>query len=136
MIELAKIQDDGFVDIVYCSSTDGLRMTELRESGFLDFVPSEQPQCESGFIAVDSCKIIDGKVVQFWEIKTDREAIKTQINELKQQLSESDYRVTKCYECSLVGKALPYDIQELHTERQSIRDEINRLESLLGESYS
>ena len=74
--------------------------------------------------------------MQFWEIKTDPEAINTQINELKEQLSESDYRVTKCYECSLVGKTLPYDIQELHTERQSIRDEINRLESLLGESYS
>ena len=130
-MELAKIQDDGFVDVVFCSPLNGSRMTELRESGFLDFVNSEQPQVESGQIAVDSFKIIDGKVVQFWEIKTDPEAIKTQINELKQQLSESDYRVTKCYECSLVGETLPYDIQELHTEMQAIRDEINRLEALL-----
>lgn len=135
-MELAKIQDNGMVDVVFCSPSNGSRMTELRESGFLEFVKSEQPQVKSGQIAVDSCKIIDGKVVQFWEIKTDPEAINTQINELKEQLSESDYRVTKCYECSLVGKTLPYDIQELHTERQSIRDEINRLESMLGESYS
>lgn len=135
-MELAKIQDNGMVDVIFCSPLNGSRMTELRESGFLEFVKSEQPQVKSGQIAVDSCKIIDGKVVQFWEIKTDPEAIKIQINELKQQLSESDYRVTKCYECSLVGKTLPYDIQELHTERQSIRDEINRLESMLGESYS
>lgn len=124
------------VDVVFCSPSNGSRMTELRESGFLDFVTSEQPQVKSGQIAVDSFKIIDGKVVQSWEIKTDPEAIQTQINELKEQLSESDYRVTKCYECSLVGKTLPYDIQELHTERQAIRDEINRLESMLGESYS
>lgn len=124
------------VDVVFCSPSNGSRMTELRESGFLDFVTSEQPQVKSGQIAVDSFKIIDGKVVQSWEIKTDPEAIQTQINELKEQLSESDYRVTKCYECSLVGKTLPYDIQGLHTERQAIRDEINRLESMLGESYS
>ncbi len=131
-MELAKIQDDGMVDVVFCSPLNGSRLTELRESGFLDFVASEQPQVKSGQIAVDSCKIIDGKVVQSWEIKTDPEAIQTQINELKEQLSESDYRVTKCYECSLVGKTLPYDIQVLHTERQAIRDEINRLESLLA----
>lgn len=131
MIELAKIKDDGFVDIVYCSSTDGLRMTELRESGFLDFVPSEQPQCDSGFIAVDSCVEENGKVVQSWTIKKDPEAINGQIADLKQLLSESDYKVTKCYECSLVDEILPYDIEELHKERQAIRDEINRLEALL-----
>lgn len=135
-MELAKIQDNGMVDVVFCSPSDGLRMTKLRESGYLDFVANEQPQVKSGQIAVDSCKIIDGKVVQSWEIKTNPEAIQAQISELKEQLSESDYKVMKCYECSLVGKALPYDIQELYTERQSIRDEINRLESLLGESYS
>ena len=131
-MELAKINKNGFVDVVFCSPLNGSRMTELRESGFLDFVKSEQPQVKSGQIAVDSCKIIDGKVVQFWEVKTDPEAIQTQIDELKEQLSESDYRVTKCYECSLVGESLPYDIQELHTERQAVRDEINRLESLLA----
>lgn len=131
MIELAKIQEDGFVDIVYCSHTDGLRMTQLRESGYLDFVPSEQPQCDSGFIAVDSCVVENGKVVQSWTIDKDPEAINKQIADLKRQLSESDYKITKCYECSLVGEVLPYDIKELHKERQTIRDEINKLEALL-----
>lgn len=70
-MELAKIQDNGMVDVVFCSPLNGSRLTELRESGFLDFVASEQPQVKSGQIAVDSCKIIDGKVVQSWEIKTD-----------------------------------------------------------------
>lgn len=131
-MELAKIQDNGMVDVIFCSPLNGSKMTYLRESGFLEFIKSEQPQVKSGQIAVDSYKIIDGKVVQFWEIKTDPEAINIQINELKEQLSESDYKVLKCCECSLVGKILPYDIQELHTERQAIRDEINRLESLLA----
>lgn len=133
---LARINKDNLIDVVCCPTSNGSRMTELRESGYLDFVASEQPQVESGQIAVDSYKIIDGKMVQFWEIKTDPEPIKKQIDELKQQLSESDYRVMKCYECSLVDKTLPYDIGALHTERQAIRDEINRLEALLGESYA
>lgn len=130
-MKLAKIQEDGFVDVVFCTSANGSRMTELRESGYLDFVPSEQPQCEAGFVAVDSFKVINGKVVQSWEIKQDTEEINDQIADLKQQLSESDYKVTKCYECSLVGETLPYDIEALHKERQTIRDEINRLEALL-----
>lgn len=131
-MKLAKIQENGLIDLVFCPPINGSRMTELRESGFLDFVMSEQPQVEAGQIAVDSYKIVDGKVVQSWEIKTDPEAIQTQIDELKAQLSESDYKITKCYECSLVGEVLPYDIQALHTERQAIRDEINRLEVLLA----
>ena len=97
-MELAKIQDNGMVDVVFCSPSNGSRMTELRESGFLDFVASEQPQVTTGQIAVDSCKIVDGKVVQSWEIKTAPQAIQTQINELKEQLSESDYKITKCYD--------------------------------------
>lgn len=128
---LAKINSDGNIEIVSCLTEQGSRFTELMESGFLDFVSSEQPKVETGQISVDSFRIVDGKVVQSWEIKVDPEAIQKQINELKQQLSESDYQITKCYECSLVGEVLPYDIQELHTERQSIRDEINRLEALL-----
>ena len=131
-MELAKILPDGTIDLRYCDPKIGSRVTELRNAGFLDFVASEQPQCDAGYIAKDSFTIVDGKVVQSWETKIDTETIETQIGELKQRLSESDYKVTKCYECSLVGETLPYDIQALHDERQAIRDEINRLESLLA----
>ena len=131
-MELAKILPDGTIDLRYCDPKIGSRVTELRNAGFLDFIASEQPQCDAGYIAKDSFAIIGGKVVQSWETKIDTETIETQIGELKQRLSESDYKVTKCYECSLVGETLPYDIQALHDERQAIRDEINRLESLLA----
>lgn len=50
------------------------------------------------------------------------------IMDLKQQLTDSDYKVIKCYECSLVSKEMPYDIETLHMERQEIRDRINELE--------
>ena len=131
-MELAKILSDGTIDLRYCNPTNGSRVTELRNAGFLDFVASNPPKCDAGYIAKDSFTIVDGKVVQSWETKIDTETIETQIGELKQRLSESDFKVTKCYECSLVGETLPYDIQALHDERQAIRDEINRLESLLA----
>lgn len=57
--------------------------------------------------------------------------IQSEINELKSQLDASDYKVIKCFECSMVGEEMPYDVNELHAERQSIRDEINLLEYTL-----
>lgn len=50
------------------------------------------------------------------------------IAELKQQLSDTDYKVIKCAECQLLGQEMPYDVATLHAERQAIRDEINKLE--------
>lgn len=130
-MELAKILPDGTVDIRFCPPGLGERMAQLREAGFLNFVPSEQPHADTGFVAVDSFKVENGCVVQSWGIKVDPVATQARIDELKAGLADSDYKVTKCYEASLVGDSLPYDIAELHRERQSIRDEINRLEALV-----
>lgn len=131
-MELAKILPDGTADIRFCPPLLGERMAQLRDAGFLNFVPTEQPQTETGFVAVDSFAVVDGCVVQSWEIKVDPVATQARIDELKAGLADSDYKVTKCYEASLVGDSLPYDIAELHRERQSIRDEINRLEALIA----
>lgn len=54
--------------------------------------------------------------------------IKTQIEILKEELTQSDYQIIKCYEYSLVGNKLPYNIETLHKERQIIRDKINKLQ--------
>lgn len=132
-MELAKILPDGSVDIRFCPPALGERMAQLREAGFLDFVPKEQPKADTGFVTVDSFEIVGGRIVQSWSIKADPTVAQSRIVELKAHLEESDYKVTKCYEASLVGESLPYDIAELHRERQSIRDEINRLESLIAE---
>ena len=53
---------------------------------------------------------------------------KKRIENFRAQLAESDYKVIKCAECSMIGEELPYDLAALHTERQSIRDQINALE--------
>ena len=57
--------------------------------------------------------------------------VSNQINDLKEQLASTDYKIIKCTECSMVGKEMPYDVNELHAERQAIRDEINLLEYTL-----
>lgn len=53
---------------------------------------------------------------------------KKEIERLKQELSETDYKIIKCSEYSLAGVELPYDIAELHAKRQALRDRINELE--------
>ena len=52
-----------------------------------------------------------------------------EIERLKSELQESDYKVIKCAEAMAVGEEMPYDVASLHNERQALRDKINELES-------
>lgn len=130
-MELAKIDKEGMIDVRFCSPNNGVKMANLRNAGFLDYVSSIQPTVQDGEVAVDSYKEENGKLVQYWEVKVDSVYIQKKIDNLKEVLSSSDYKVIKCQEASLIGEQMPYDVDELHKERQSIRDEINRLESLI-----
>ena len=67
--------------------------------------------------------------------KFDVQKIRAEIQTLKDELSATDYRVMKCYEASLTGAPLPYDIDSLSTERQLKRDRINELEAKM-ENYA
>ena len=51
------------------------------------------------------------------------------IESLKSELQESDYKVIKCAEAMAIGEDMPYDVASLHKERQALRDKINELES-------
>jgi hypothetical protein len=62
----------------------------------------------------------------FSQIKVNKSIIT-----LKQQLSDTDYKVIKNMEAQLVNVELPYDSVVLHAERQALRDKINELEELL-----
>lgn len=62
--------------------------------------------------------------------------VQKRISELKKSLTSNDsdigdYRITKCYEASLIGEDMPYNVSELHKKRQEVRDEINKLEALI-----
>ena len=58
------------------------------------------------------------------------------IASLQSQLDQTDYKIIKCYEYSLVDKELPYDVAVLHSERQALRDEINTLQEELENGNS
>lgn len=59
--------------------------------------------------------------------------LRKQIKKLQDEIASTDYRVIKCYEASLVGDPIPYNIQELRTSRQAIRDSINAIEYRIAE---
>lgn len=65
-----------------------------------------------------------------WKSQADMDAEKAmqEIEMLKAQLADTDYKIIKCSEYQLAGVELPYDITAMHAERQALRDRINELE--------
>lgn len=56
------------------------------------------------------------------------------IESLKSELQESDYKVIKCAEALTIGAEMPYDVKSLHKERQALRDKINELEKAMSDA--
>ena len=63
------------------------------------------------------------------QVVDDNGLLLSEIERLKSELQESDYKVIKCAEAIAVGAEMPYDMESLHNERQALRDKINELES-------
>lgn len=61
----------------------------------------------------------------------EREQLEQEIRNLQCELTASDYKIIKCYECELIGGPVPYDVAAIHAERQAMRDEINRIQQVL-----
>lgn len=97
----------------------------------VDLLDKEQMKAPEGYIV----RIIPydaGERISFrYEQERDVTKIRKEIEDLKAQLTNSDYKIIKCYEASLIGESLPYDITHLHRERQGIRDKINEIENTL-----
>ena len=74
------------------------------------------------------------RIAYRYEKRYDYQRIKQQVADLKQALADTDYKVMKCYEASMLGQPMPYDIEEVHAERQAMRDKINELEPLLPQN--
>ena len=72
----------------------------------------------NGMVFVDCISDIDEGVPKSEEIER-----------LKSELQESDYKVIKCAEAICLNAELPYNMTALHKERQALRDKINELES-------
>ena len=68
------------------------------------------------------------KISRYMERDRQRELI-LDIESLKSELQDSDYKVIKCAESMCINAELPYNMTALHKERQALRDKINELES-------
>ena len=72
----------------------------------------------------DEAQIVDNE-----RVVDDNGLLLSEIERLKSELQESDYKVIKCAEALTIGAEMPYDVASLHKERQALRDKINELES-------
>lgn len=100
----------------------------------VDKIDEQKLQCEEGYIV----KIVPydaGDHISFrYEKKQDLQQIRQNIENLKNELKNGDYKVIKCYEASLTKQEMPYNIQELHSQRQLLRQKINELEEKMTDA--
>ena len=75
----------------------------------------------------------DAQIVDNEQVVDDNGLLLSEIERLKSELQDSDYKVIKCAEAMAVGAEMPYDVASLHNERQALRDKINELESEVGD---
>ena len=67
------------------------------------------------------------------QVVDDNGLLLSEIERMKSELQESDYKVIKCAEAICLNAELPYNMTELHNERQALRDKINELEKAVGD---
>lgn len=106
---------------------------ELLKNGWkpVDCVDESLLQCDVGYHIKAIPYDAGDHIAYKYEKRFDIQKVRSEIQELKERLSAEDYKIVKCYEASLLGNPLPYDISKLHTERQAQRDRINELETKL-----
>ena len=85
----------------------------------------------NGKRAVVTMQAEEAQIALNEQVVDDNGLLLSEIERLKSELQESDYKVIKCAEAMAVGAELPYNMTELHNERQALRDKINKLEQQL-----
>ena len=77
----------------------------------------------------------EAQIVDNEQVVDNNGLLLSEIERMKSELQESDYKVIKCAEALAVGAELPYNMTELHKERQALRDKINELEEQLWNTF-
>lgn len=102
------------------------------ESGFLPIIEeSEKEEC--GEFETLECSYIetDEGYKREWKKVIDKDAVNMKIQQLKQELSSTDYVIVKQMEATLLGDDLPYGkdyIAKIAQSRKSLRMQINEYE--------
>lgn len=119
---------DGIIETITISEEEQIANLSSEWKRVDDIEPSKT-KTEDGYV-IRVSPFDNGDCISFrYEKVKDTQKIKKEIDALKQKLTDTDYQVMKCYEASLIGDELPYNIAKLHTERQKIRDKINELQA-------
>ena len=87
----------------------------------------------NGKRAVVKMQAEETQIVDNEQVVDDNGLLLSEIECLKSELQESDYKVIKCAEAMCINAELPYNMTALHKERQALRDKINELESEVGD---
>ena len=87
----------------------------------------------NGKRAVVTMQAEEAQIVDNEQVVDNKGLILSEIERIKSELQESDYKVIKCAEAMAVGMEMPYDVASLHKVRQALRDKINELESEVGD---
>ena len=82
----------------------------------------------NGKRAVVTMQAEESKIVDNEQVVDDNGFLLSEIERIKSELQDSDYKITKIAEAMSIGAELPYDAKALHKERQALRDRINQLE--------
>lgn len=114
--------------------TAEIQVENLSKNGWKPVISMDESKrdCEEGYYVRVTPYDAGDNIDYNYEKKFDIQKVKKEIQELKDALSAGDYQITKCYEASLLGQGLPYNVTELHAHRQEVRNKINELESLLA----
>ena len=83
----------------------------------------------NGKRAVVTMQAEEAQIVNNEQVVNNDGLLLSEIERLKSELQESDYKVIKCAEAMCLNAELPYNMTALHKERQALRDKINELES-------
>lgn len=68
------------------------------------------------------------KYLEIAKLNDEERKKQNQIENYKKQLTNSDYKVIKCFEKYMIGNTLPYEFSSLISTRTDIRDKINELD--------
>lgn len=125
---------DGNGKIIFKITTVEQQVEDLSKQGWKPFDDFEEGKCkcDEGYI-VDVYPFDNGDRISYrYEKVINKNYYQKKLDDIKKDLDKDDYKITKAYEYSLVGKELPYDVVKLHEERQAKRDEINRLKAIIN----
>lgn len=110
-----------------------MQVEQLSQVGWkpVDALNEDSLRCKDGYVVRIIPLDVGTKISYNYETVFDTQKVRREIQSLKDELANEDYKITKCYEASLMGTEAPYDIVELHQKRQATRDKVNELETLL-----